>query len=83
MVGGTCVVAGRAKLVSARIGQLLDAQRDVIEVLAFGEPLGVPLLVGLTEAAAVEQAEARWPRCTRFSTPTWAGPPPLTRPPGC
>jgi DNA-binding NarL/FixJ family response regulator len=47
------------ELLSARIGQLPDALNDVLEVLAFGEPLGVPLLVGLTDAAAVEQAEAR------------------------
>jgi hypothetical protein len=41
------------------MGRLPDAQRDVVEVLAFGEPLGVPLLVGLTDALAVEQVEAR------------------------
>jgi DNA-binding NarL/FixJ family response regulator len=46
-------------LLSARIGQLPDMVKAVVEVLAFGEPLGVPLLVGLTDAAAVEQAEAR------------------------
>jgi DNA-binding NarL/FixJ family response regulator len=50
---------GLAELLSARIGRLPDAQREVLEVLAFGEPLGVPLLVGLTDAVAVEQAEAR------------------------
>ncbi|MGH3537881.1 MAG: hypothetical protein ACRDQV_16915 [Pseudonocardiaceae bacterium] len=43
-------------LLSARIGQLPDALNDVLEVLAFGEPLGVPLLVTLTDAVAVEQA---------------------------
>ncbi len=50
---------GLVELISARIGRLPDALNDVVEVLAFGEPLGVPLLVGLTDAAAVEQAEAR------------------------
>jgi DNA-binding NarL/FixJ family response regulator len=50
---------GLVELLSARIGQLPDAQRDVVEVLAFGEPLGVPLLAGLTDAVAVEQVEAR------------------------
>ncbi|MGH3778812.1 MAG: LuxR C-terminal-related transcriptional regulator [Pseudonocardiaceae bacterium] len=51
---------GLAELVSARIGQLPDEQRDVVEVLAFGEPLGMPLLTELTDAAvAVEAAEAR------------------------
>ncbi|MGH3962176.1 MAG: LuxR C-terminal-related transcriptional regulator [Pseudonocardiaceae bacterium] len=51
---------GLAELVSARIGRLPDDQRDVVEVLAFGEPLGMPLLTELTDAAvAVEAAEAR------------------------
>ena len=50
---------GLKDLLSARIGQLPGTQRGVVEVLAFGEPLGVPLLVELTDADAVEQAEAR------------------------
>jgi DNA-binding NarL/FixJ family response regulator len=50
---------GLAELLSARIGQLPDAQRDVLEVLAFGEPLGIPLLVRLTDAVVVEQVETR------------------------
>ncbi|MGH3847985.1 MAG: helix-turn-helix transcriptional regulator, partial [Pseudonocardiaceae bacterium] len=50
---------GLVELVSARIGRLSDAQRDVVEVLAFGEPLGVSLLAELTDALAVEQVEAR------------------------
>jgi DNA-binding CsgD family transcriptional regulator len=50
---------GLVELVSTRIGQLPDEQRDVVEVLAFGEPLGIPLLADLTDALAVEQAEAR------------------------
>jgi hypothetical protein len=49
---------GLVELLSARIGQLPDGPRDVVEVLAFGEPLGLPLLVRLTDASAVEQAEA-------------------------
>ncbi|MGH3673399.1 MAG: helix-turn-helix transcriptional regulator, partial [Pseudonocardiaceae bacterium] len=50
---------GLAEPVSTRIGQLPNAQRAVIEVLAFSEPLGVTLLAGLTDADAVEQTEAR------------------------
>ncbi|MGH3549404.1 MAG: LuxR C-terminal-related transcriptional regulator [Pseudonocardiaceae bacterium] len=50
---------GLVELVSARIGRLPDAARDVLEVLAYGEPLGVPLLTQLTDALAVEQVEAR------------------------
>jgi DNA-binding NarL/FixJ family response regulator len=51
--------AGLTELVEARIGRLPDELRQVVEVLAFGEPLEVPLLAALTSAAAVEQAEAR------------------------
>jgi DNA-binding NarL/FixJ family response regulator len=57
--GELALSPGLIELLSARIGRLPDAQRDVLEVLAFGEPLGVPLLVGLTDALAVEQVEAR------------------------
>jgi hypothetical protein len=42
---------GLVELVSARIGQLPDELSGVVEVLAFGEPLGVPLLTELTNAA--------------------------------
>jgi DNA-binding CsgD family transcriptional regulator len=57
--GELALSPGLVELVSARIGQLPDLQRDVLEVLAFGEPLGVPLLAELTDAVAVEQVEAR------------------------
>ncbi|MGH3838854.1 MAG: helix-turn-helix transcriptional regulator, partial [Pseudonocardiaceae bacterium] len=57
--GELALSPGLAELLSARIGQLPDEQRDVVEVLAFGEPLGIPLLADLTDALAVEQAEAR------------------------
>ncbi|MGH8930697.1 MAG: hypothetical protein ACRDZO_08745 [Egibacteraceae bacterium] len=40
------------------MGQLPDEQREVVEILAFGEPLGVSLLAQLTNAMAVEEAEA-------------------------
>lgn len=44
-------------LVDAQMGQLSDAVGAVVEVLAFGEPLGVSLLGGMTDPDAVEQAE--------------------------
>lgn len=47
------------ELIEERVGTLSDAQRDVIDVLAIGEPLSVPLLAGLTDPAAVEQVETR------------------------
>jgi predicted ATPase len=50
---------GLVELVSARIGKLPDAQREVLAVLTFGEPLGITLLGELTDAVAVEQVEAR------------------------
>lgn len=50
---------GLAELVQARIGRLSDAQRDVVDMLALGEPLGVGLLARLAGAAAVERAEDR------------------------
>ena len=58
-LGEPVLSPGLVELVSARIGRLPEAQREVLEVLAFGEPLSVPLLVGLTDAVAVEQVEAR------------------------
>jgi DNA-binding NarL/FixJ family response regulator len=57
--GELALSPGLVELLSTRIGQLPDALNDVLEVLAFGEPLGVPALVTLTDAVAVEQAEAR------------------------
>jgi hypothetical protein len=57
--GELALSPGLVELVSARVGQLPDEQRDVVEVLAFGEPLGIPLLADLTDSLAVEQAEAR------------------------
>jgi len=57
--GELALSPGLVELISARIGRLPEAQRDVLEVLAYGEPLGVPLLATLTDAVSVEQVEAR------------------------
>ncbi|MGH3695892.1 MAG: LuxR C-terminal-related transcriptional regulator [Pseudonocardiaceae bacterium] len=57
--GEPALTPGLVELVSARIGQLPDEQRGVLEVLAFGEPLGMSLLAELADATAVEQVEAR------------------------
>lgn len=51
------VSPGLAELVDARMGQLSERVRDVVDVLALGEPLGVALLAQLTDPAAVEDAE--------------------------
>jgi DNA-binding NarL/FixJ family response regulator len=50
---------GLTELVQERIGALSGAEREVVELLAFGEPLDVPLLVRLTGGDAVERVEAR------------------------
>ncbi|WP_157367827.1 hypothetical protein [Alloactinosynnema sp. L-07] len=43
-----------AELVVARMGPLPAPIRDVVDVLALAEPLGLPLLTKLTSAEAVE-----------------------------
>jgi hypothetical protein len=47
------------ELVEARIRGLSEPVRDVVDVLALNEPLGVTVLAELTDVAAVEQAETR------------------------
>ncbi|MFI6928195.1 LuxR C-terminal-related transcriptional regulator [Nonomuraea spiralis] len=47
------------ELVGARIGHLDQDEREVLELVAFGEPVGAELLVALTSAGAVERVEAR------------------------
>jgi DNA-binding CsgD family transcriptional regulator len=46
-------------LIDARIGDLSDEVREVVELVAFGEPIGLPLLIRATGDAAVESAEDR------------------------
>jgi DNA-binding NarL/FixJ family response regulator len=50
---------GLQVLVRDRVGALAAAERDVVELLAFGEPLGVSLLAALADPGAVEQVESR------------------------
>jgi DNA-binding CsgD family transcriptional regulator len=47
------------EVIDARIGQLTAEVRAVLELAAFGEPIGLPLLVRATDATAVETAEER------------------------
>lgn len=47
------------ELVGARIGHLDQDEREVLELVAFGEPVGIGLLASLTSAGAVERVEAR------------------------
>ncbi|PSK63229.1 putative HTH-type transcriptional regulator [Micromonospora sp. MH33] len=57
--GDVALTPGLAELVEARMGRLSKRVRDVVDVLALGEPLDAGLLVQVTAAAAVEEAEAR------------------------
>lgn len=46
-------------VVDSHIGRLTPEVREVLELVAFGEPLGLPLLVKATDSAAIELAEER------------------------
>jgi DNA-binding NarL/FixJ family response regulator len=48
-----------ADLADARIGGLSPGVREVLELVAFGEPIGLPLLLRTAAAADVESAEER------------------------
>ncbi|MET7289633.1 LuxR C-terminal-related transcriptional regulator [Streptomyces sp. NPDC005573] len=48
-----------ADLVAARMGELSGAERDVVDLLALGEPVDTALLGRLADPRAVEEAEAR------------------------
>ncbi len=57
---GSPVISPRlTELVTSRMGGLAEPLREVVDVLALGEPLGIGLLNTLVDSAAVEQAEAR------------------------
>ena len=47
------------ELVAARLASLAPESVAVVEVLAIGEPLGLPVLEGLVSPAGLEDAEAR------------------------
>ncbi|WP_352231278.1 LuxR C-terminal-related transcriptional regulator [Actinomadura sp. NBRC 104412] len=47
------------ELIEARLGTVGPAEREVLEYVALGEPLGAAQLVDLTSEEAVERAEAR------------------------
>ncbi|MFI6323415.1 LuxR C-terminal-related transcriptional regulator [Nonomuraea sp. NPDC050556] len=45
--------------IADRIGEITAEEREVLELLAYGEPLGADLLAGLGSAGAVEELEDR------------------------
>jgi hypothetical protein len=57
--GRTLLAPSLADLVDARITGLAPAERDVVELVAFGEPIGLDLLLTIAEPADIEAAEER------------------------
>ncbi|WP_137874250.1 LuxR family transcriptional regulator [Rhodococcus sp. Q] len=57
--GPALVSQSLSELIEDRMGSLSEPVREVVDVLAFGEPLPVSVLADLTDRDAVEQAEAR------------------------
>jgi hypothetical protein len=54
---GTRVTPELRALIDTRLEAMTDAVRGVVELLAFGEPLGLALLESLVDTAAIEEAE--------------------------
>lgn len=54
-VGEPGITPALGELIDSRIGGLPDRLHEVLEVLAFGEPLGIDLLVALVDRAAIEE----------------------------
>jgi DNA-binding CsgD family transcriptional regulator/type II secretory pathway predicted ATPase ExeA len=57
--GHPAAAASLVELVERRMAGLSDEQRETVELLALGEPLGVEELIGLSSEALVIDAEAR------------------------
>ncbi|MQB01409.1 MAG: AAA family ATPase [Actinobacteria bacterium] len=55
--GASAMSPRLTELVEARMGGMAETVREVVDVLAVGEPLGLGLLGRLVDASAVEQAE--------------------------
>jgi len=59
LFGRPAMSAGLAELIATRMGALPEPVREVVDVLALAEPVGVGLLSELTDPVAVEQTESR------------------------
>ncbi|WP_214319176.1 LuxR C-terminal-related transcriptional regulator [Nonomuraea sediminis] len=57
--GELSVTTRLRELVGDRIGHLEQDEREVLELVSFGEPVGTDLLVSLTSGGAVERVEDR------------------------
>lgn len=58
-VGDPVIPPGLVELVESRIGVLPPSVGDVIDVVSVAEPINLPTLTRITDAAAVEEAETR------------------------
>jgi DNA-binding CsgD family transcriptional regulator len=58
-IGDPVMPPGLVELVESRIGAVPTPVRDVIDVLAVGEPIELGTLTRITDAAAIEEAEIR------------------------
>jgi DNA-binding CsgD family transcriptional regulator len=58
-IGDPIMPPGLVELIESRIGDLPAPVSDVIDLLAVGEPIELAALTGMTDAAAVEEAETR------------------------
>lgn len=52
------ISAELAEIVRSQMGELPDSTRDVVDLLALGEPLGLGLLTALVDRKAIESAES-------------------------
>ncbi|MEV8505111.1 LuxR C-terminal-related transcriptional regulator [Actinoplanes sp. NPDC051475] len=57
--GRLALAPSLAELVDARVGSLTAGVRDVLELVSFGEPVGLSLLLRAADPADVETAEER------------------------
>ncbi|MGX9788097.1 tetratricopeptide repeat protein [Mycobacterium sp. MMS18-G62] len=58
-IGDPIMPPGLVELIESRIGELPTPVSDVVDVLAVGEPIDLGSLARITDAAAIEEAEAR------------------------
>ncbi|MDQ3898516.1 MAG: AAA family ATPase, partial [Actinomycetota bacterium] len=58
-LSGSPVSSRLVELIEARLADVPDPGRKVLDALAFGEPLGIPCLMTVTTAEKLEELEAR------------------------
>ncbi len=59
LTGAPVVSTRLIELIEARLVEVRDPERKVLDALAFGEPLGVACLLGLTTEAKLQELEER------------------------